>query len=178
MNPAAVVENDVVVPIQGGRPMAKSQVHGLFGVPALGMGIGGIGRLGTGKHLLGQRRPLVRQPLLVPDEHDRSVESADPLELLEGTGYERYPESADIIRLANCPFHQLAQAHTDLVCGMNLHLLQGLLDAIPEAAHVAELDPGPDRCCVRLRRRGPVQGVDGPSAGVHQQPRSAASTVG
>ena len=34
------------------------------------------------------------------------------------------------IALANCPFHRLAEQHRDLVCGMNLDLLDGLLDGI------------------------------------------------
>lgn len=89
-----------------------------------------------------------------------SAAATDPVGILEHAGYEPYLDGPDVIRLANCPFHQLAHAHTDLVCGMNLHLLRGLLDAIPEAAHVAELDPGPNRCCVRLSPRTAPAGSD------------------
>jgi len=87
-----------------------------------------------------------------------SADADDPLEILQGAGYEPYPDGSGVTRLANCPFHQLAQVHTELVCGMNLHLVQGLLDALPVATHVAELDPGPDRCCVRLNRRSTPPG--------------------
>src|SRR3954449_504256 len=34
------------------------------------------------------------------------------------------------VELANCPFHTLAKEHTDLVCGMNLALLEGVVDKV------------------------------------------------
>src|SRR5687767_11140846 len=47
--------------------------------------------------------------------------------VLEGNGFE--PRAGDDgIALANCPFHVLARHHTELVCGMNLHLIGGVLD--------------------------------------------------
>lgn len=75
--------------------------------------------------------------------------SAGVLVLLVEAGFEPFRDG-DRIRLANCPFHRLARAHTELVCGMNLHLLEGLLDATPDPGYTAGLDPGPDRCCVAL----------------------------
>lgn len=75
--------------------------------------------------------------------------SGDLLDLLVRAGFEPFRDG-DRIRLANCPFHRLAKAHTELVCGMNLHLLRGLLDVTPDAGYTAGLDPGPDRCCVAL----------------------------
>ena len=42
-------------------------------------------------------------------------------------GYEPRTDSSGLV-LANCPFHGLADEYTDLVCGMNLELLSGLLD--------------------------------------------------
>lgn len=68
---------------------------------------------------------------------------------LEAAGYQPRG-AADGLTLHNCPFHQLAQEHTALVCGVNLHLLRGCLAGAGCAAYRAELDPGPDRCCVRL----------------------------
>jgi predicted ArsR family transcriptional regulator len=69
--------------------------------------------------------------------------------LLEDCGYEPRVD-ADGVALANCPFHALAQEHTDLICGMNLGLLQGLVDGVPEAGLTAVLRPAVDACCVRL----------------------------
>jgi predicted ArsR family transcriptional regulator len=55
-----------------------------------------------------------------------------------------------VVTLANCPFHTLAREHTELVCGMNLRLVDGVLDGVPAAGLAARLQPSPGRCCVRL----------------------------
>ena len=54
------------------------------------------------------------------------------------------------VTLTNCPFHALAQDYTDIVCGMNLSLLNGLLDGLGTTGLTARLDPPPPFCCVRL----------------------------
>ena len=73
--------------------------------------------------------------------------------VLEGAGFE--PRAVDgAIALANCPFHALAQQQTDLVCGMNLHLLDGVLAGVPDAGLVASLRPEVSMCCVRLEPAG------------------------
>ncbi|MER7535670.1 helix-turn-helix domain-containing protein [Streptomyces sp. NPDC097704] len=74
----------------------------------------------------------------------------DVFALLERYGFEPHREDG-AITLANCPFHALAQDHTETVCGMNLHLLRGVLSGIAETGFEACLAPGPGRCCVRLR---------------------------
>jgi predicted ArsR family transcriptional regulator len=51
---------------------------------------------------------------------------------------------------ANCPFHALVAEHTDLVCGMNLAIVEGMLGGLPPLPVAAVLDPGEGRCCVRL----------------------------
>ena len=71
------------------------------------------------------------------------------LGVLEEHGFEPRAEDG-AITLANCPFHALAREHTELVCGMNLRLLQGVLDGVPSADLEARLQPSPGRCCVRL----------------------------
>src|SRR5262245_36823947 len=68
---------------------------------------------------------------------------------LEQQGFEPRTDGAAIL-LGNCPFHTLARQHTELVCNMNLCLLDGLLAGIGHTGLHARLDPGPDRCCVRL----------------------------
>jgi predicted ArsR family transcriptional regulator len=70
-------------------------------------------------------------------------------EELRVRGFE--PELRDrVVVLNNCPFHQLAQTHTQLICGMNLCLLDGLLDELGPTDLRAELEPEDDSCCVRL----------------------------
>ena len=54
--------------------------------------------------------------------------------------------------LANCPFHAVAQDDTDLVCGMNLELMSGLVDGLDRGDFQARLEPTPGQCCVHLRR--------------------------
>ncbi|MGW4116253.1 helix-turn-helix transcriptional regulator [Actinosynnema sp. NPDC004786] len=71
------------------------------------------------------------------------------LRALESFGFEPRPVDAAIV-LGNCPFHSLARQHTELVCGMNLCLLDGLLDGLAATDLTARLAPAPDRCCVRL----------------------------
>ncbi len=71
------------------------------------------------------------------------------LRVLEDNGFEPRPQD-DGIALANCPFHRLARDHTELVCGMNLRLIGGVLDGVGSAGLVARLLPAPGMCCVRL----------------------------
>ena len=51
------------------------------------------------------------------------------LGVLEGQGFEPCAEE-DQLTLVNCPFHALAREHTELVCGMNLRLVEGVLDGV------------------------------------------------
>jgi predicted ArsR family transcriptional regulator len=77
--------------------------------------------------------------------------SSDIRNALEEIGYEAYDtEAGDGLMLANCPFHHFAREHTDLVCGLNLRLLHGVLDCVDGPSYRLVLDPAPGRCCVRL----------------------------
>ena len=71
----------------------------------------------------------------------------DVARVLAGHGYEARVDGGAVV-LANCPFHALAREHTALVCGMNLHLVDALLDAHGAAGVRARLEPVPQRCCV------------------------------
>lgn len=59
-------------------------------------------------------------------------------------------EVGDGLELRNCPFDALAQTHTALVCGVNHDYVAGLLAGLACERAGARLDPGPDRCCVRI----------------------------
>ena len=74
------------------------------------------------------------------------------LGVLVDCGYEPRRDGADVT-LVNCPFHSLAEDYTDLVCGMNLQLLSGLVDGLDNARLEARLEPTPGLCCVRLGER-------------------------
>lgn len=72
-------------------------------------------------------------------------------ELLAEQGYE--PRMADDeLALANCPFDRLAQEHTALVCGVNLALVEGVVERLDADGLTPELAPRPGFCCVRIRR--------------------------
>jgi predicted ArsR family transcriptional regulator len=70
-------------------------------------------------------------------------------EVLAGHGYEPRAAGGGIL-LANCPFHSLARDYTELVCGMNLDLIVGVLDRLCPGRLTAHLNPGPGRCCVTI----------------------------
>jgi predicted ArsR family transcriptional regulator len=78
---------------------------------------------------------------------------ADVAEVLAEYGYEPQVQPDRTI-LLNCPFHQLAQDYTEVVCGLNLDLIRGLLRGRKVSDVRARLDPGPDRCCVVLTAPG------------------------
>jgi predicted ArsR family transcriptional regulator len=73
------------------------------------------------------------------------------VDVLADEGYEPRV-GGDGIVLANCPFHALAGRHGELVCGMNLALLDGFCGALPSAGLSAVLEPSDRHCCVRLVR--------------------------
>ncbi|HEX7167339.1 MAG TPA: transcriptional regulator [Acidimicrobiales bacterium] len=73
------------------------------------------------------------------------------LEVLREHGFEPRPNGRDVV-LANCPFHALAQQFTDLVCGMNLHLMEGARSALAvgEQDLQPRLEPEVGQCCVKF----------------------------
>jgi predicted ArsR family transcriptional regulator len=75
---------------------------------------------------------------------------------LEPLGYEPRPGDDDdggegAMLLANCPYHSLAQDHTQLVCGLNQHFVQGVADGVGCEGVRACLEPRDGRCCVVAR---------------------------
>ena len=62
-------------------------------------------------------------------------------------GFEPRQDEDGSLLLRNCPFHQLAAQHPDVVCGMNLALIEGLVAGLGASGRPA-LDPRPGRCCV------------------------------
>jgi predicted ArsR family transcriptional regulator len=71
--------------------------------------------------------------------------------VLTENGYEPQRTNGTIV-LRNCPFDALAREHTELVCGMNLTIMDAATERLEETGLAARLDPAPDRCCVVLER--------------------------
>jgi predicted ArsR family transcriptional regulator len=84
------------------------------------------------------------------DSKARSAVRDAAIQTLTDCGYEPRVD-ADGVCLINCPFHSLAVEYTELVCGMNLHLMDGMLSCLDRVGLEAKLDPAPGRCCVRLQ---------------------------
>jgi len=79
------------------------------------------------------------------DVPGRDVQSA-----LAQQGYEPDRGGDGVIRLRNCPFHQLTERHRELVCGMNLALVEGLVEGLGTGGWRPVLDPRPGHCCVAI----------------------------
>lgn len=75
----------------------------------------------------------------------RSIEAA-----LRERGYEPFSDEDGVLRARNCPFHNLAAEHRDLVCGMNVAFVKGLLGGLERTGPEVRLDPQPGRCCVTV----------------------------
>jgi predicted ArsR family transcriptional regulator len=80
---------------------------------------------------------------------------------LRGHGFEPARDEDGTIRLRNCPFHHLAAEHTDLVCGMNLALIEGLVAGLGANGLHPTLDPRPGHCCVAIGSGAPSDDVQG-----------------
>jgi predicted ArsR family transcriptional regulator len=88
------------------------------------------------------RRRLGRRP-----NHSRLLQTT--CDVLRDHGFQ--PTEVDgVVRLRNCPFHSLAQAHAELVCAMNLSMARGILGGLRAGGLEARLDPQPGQCCVVL----------------------------
>lgn len=84
--------------------------------------------------------------------------------VLVAQGYEPELVGAEL-RLRNCPFHALVGEHTQLVCGMNLDLLEGVVDGLSIRGAKPVLAPRPGLCCVCVLldhdgRPGPQDATD------------------
>ena len=87
--------------------------------------------------------PLIVLPGFAPPAIDRASKA------LSALGFEPRRETGVLI-LNNCPFHALAQANPELICGLNETFVTGLLDGIESRGLRAVLQPDPRRCCVTL----------------------------
>lgn len=59
------------------------------------------------------------------------------------------------IRLHHCPFREVAERHTDVVCAIHLGLMQGALEELRAPVEASSLEPfvSPQLCVARLQAR-------------------------
>jgi predicted ArsR family transcriptional regulator len=69
---------------------------------------------------------------------------------LSGIGFEPDRPRPGCVRLRSCPFHPLAQAQPDAVCGINHAFLTGVLTGLRATTVRAVLDPEGGECCVEI----------------------------
>jgi predicted ArsR family transcriptional regulator len=71
---------------------------------------------------------------------------------LEGLGFQPFRDATGTLRLRNCPFDAVARDHQDVICAMNLDLVDGVLEGMAAKGVAATLEPAAGRCCVAVRR--------------------------
>lgn len=97
-------------------------------------------------------RFLVRRPSpLERVAEDEAV--AEVVRLLDEEGFEAEAAGREI-HMHRCPFHDLAEANPDVVCGVHLGLMAGALEEFGSDLEVEGLDVfvEPDLCVARLAR--------------------------
>jgi predicted ArsR family transcriptional regulator len=98
-------------------------------------------------HAIGSR--LVGDMGPKPRRRGRAAKRASLVEVLTDNGYEPRLVGDDLC-LTNCPFDRLATEHTELVCGMNLALVEGVVDGLHLEPMRPRLEPQPGFCCVKV----------------------------
>ncbi|CAN5138141.1 helix-turn-helix domain-containing protein [soil metagenome] len=84
-----------------------------------------------------------------PRSRARSLRHA--VEVLEENGFQPVQSPRGVVRLRNCPFDPLPREHRELVCGMNLSFIEGVLSGLGADGVQATRDQRPGMCCVVLR---------------------------
>ena len=70
-------------------------------------------------------------------------------------GYEPFEDEQGTVRLRNCPFETVARQCPEVVCSLNLRLVQGLIRGLGVPQTRAILEPDRRRCCVVLQASRP-----------------------
>jgi predicted ArsR family transcriptional regulator len=74
-------------------------------------------------------------------------------------GYSPADDGGGGLTLENCPFHALATRHTPLMCGANLALVEGVVEATGDE-RIPSLEPSAGRCCVAIHPVGSASAAD------------------
>lgn len=94
-----------------------------------------------------------------PSERVDAAEAITRLNaLLDAIGFEpeaRKSKKGTEIRLHHCPFREVAEKHTDVVCALHLGLMQGALGELNAPIDATSLEPfvSPQLCVARLQAK-------------------------
>ena len=80
-------------------------------------------------------------------------------DLLQRRGYEPYRPEPNAVALRNCVFETLTTEARDLICGMNISIVGGMLRGLRTNVE-ARYEPKPGACCPVLRAPVPSQAGD------------------
>lgn len=89
---------------------------------------------------------------------DGAQGSARPLAVesaLSEHGFEPWHDQHGTVRMRNCPFRRLADLRAEVVCSMNLALIQGLVAGLGADSLNPVFDPAPEHCCVAIFAASP-----------------------
>jgi len=105
------------------------------------------------------RRTARAQGESIGRELPRPAASTPPLRAaaraLGTCGFEPATGTDGQVVLRNCPFASLREDCREVVCGMNLALIEGVIGGLGLEGVHAKLEPQPDTCCVALRAATP-----------------------
>jgi len=108
-----------------------------------------------GRHLVERAAPSERI--------DAAEATARLSRVLDAVGFQPEVGSATKketeIWLRHCPFREVAERHTDVVCAVHLGLMQGALEELNAPIQATTLEPlvTPDLCIARLRQTTPTR---------------------
>ncbi|MFC9553543.1 helix-turn-helix transcriptional regulator [Rhodococcus sp. NPDC056960] len=103
----------------------------------------------------GAVRAAVNEAAVDAGKRAAAATGGDLLEALRSCGYLPQVVADGRVDLRNCPFHRVARDHLDVVCGLNLRLVEGAIAGSTQRDARAELAPGPGRCCVVVHHAAP-----------------------
>jgi predicted ArsR family transcriptional regulator len=101
-----------------------------------------------GRHLVERAAPSERV-----DTHEAVVRLHRVLDAVGFRSEDRATDDGIEVRLRHCPFLEVAQKHTDIVCAIHLGLMQGALEELSAPVKAISLEPfvTPQLCIAQLR---------------------------
>ena len=100
-----------------------------------------------------RRRTRLADACRRPFAADRARAAPGSSARSRAAGTSRSRTASANIRLRNCPFDALTDAHRPLVCGTNLALAEGIAAGAGATGYEPVLDIRPGFCCVTFRER-------------------------